>query len=57
MGVLTHGYASPSARPPIDTSKFFVPYMSGRRGGKTIEKISINFLAISDDSKHFSRGL
>ena len=44
MGVLASGsaHASPSAQPPIDTSRYL-----------NLKHFPINFLAISGDSKHF----
>ena len=55
MGVLNPGsaHARPSAQPHIDTRRNFLADMSGRGGGN-LKKITINFLAISGDSKHFS---
>ena len=54
MGVLAPGsaHARPSARPPIDTSGNFSPHMSG--GGNCLTVFLINFLAKSENSKHFS---
>ena len=55
MGVLApwSAHARPSARPPIDTSGNFSAHMSGG-GGKCLTVFLINFLAKSENSKHFS---
>ena len=53
MGVLAPGsaHARPSARPPIDTIGNFSAHMSG--GGNCLTVFLINFLAKSENSKHF----
>ena len=55
MGALAIGsaHARPSAQAPIDTSGKFSAQVSVRGGGN-LTKLSINFLAISGNSKHFS---
>ena len=55
MGVLTpwSAHARPSARPPIDTNGNFSAHMSGG-GGNCLTVFLINFLAKSENSKHFS---
>jgi 3-deoxy-D-arabino-heptulosonate 7-phosphate (DAHP) synthase class II len=55
MGVLAprSAHARTSARPPIDTSRNFSAHMSGG-GINRLKVFLINFLAKSDNSKHFS---
>ena len=45
-------HARPSTWPPIDTSRNFLAHMSG--GGNCLTVFLINFLAKSENSKHFS---
>ena len=54
MGVLAPGsaHARPSARPPIDTRGNFSAHMSW--GYNCLKVFLINFLAKSENSKHFS---
>ena len=53
MGVLAPGsaHARPSAQPPINTSGNSSAHMSG--GGNCLTVFLINFLAKSENSKHF----
>ena len=54
MGALTPGspHARSSAQAPINISGNFSAQVSGRGGGD-LKKFTINFLAISGNSKHF----
>ena len=56
MGVLAPGsaHARPSARPPIHTSGNFSAHMWGGVAGNCLTVFLINFLAKSENSKHFS---
>ena len=56
MGALAPrcAHATPSAQPPIDTSQKFSAQACVEGAKKLREKIPINFLAISDNFKHFS---